>query len=76
VVNVTGLGQANDGMDEDIRLVLACGTDSQLTVRTVHGIACLERDDFPPCELFEVRAELRRGVCRLGEYTNRELTNL
>jgi hypothetical protein len=70
VVNVTRLGQANDGMDEDICLMLACGTDSQLTVRTVHGIARLECDNFPPCELFEVRAELRRGVCRLREYTD------
>ncbi len=65
VVNITGLGEANNGVDEDICLVLACGTDSQLTVRTVHGIARLKCDNFPPCELFEVRAEFCRSVCRL-----------
>ncbi len=73
VVDVTGFGEANDGMDEDICLVLACGTDSQFTMRTVHGIARLECSNFPPCELFEVCAEFRRSVCRPCECTNQEL---
>ena len=63
VVNVTGFGEANDGMNENICLVLACSTDGQLSVRTMHGIARLERDDLPPCKFFEVCAELRRSVC-------------
>ena len=42
----------------------------------VHGIACLECDDFSPCELLEMGTELRGGVCRLREYTNFAPTNL
>ena len=63
VVDVARLGEANDRVDEEICLVLPCGTESQLTVRAVHGVARLERDDRPPCELFELRAELRGSDC-------------
>jgi hypothetical protein len=51
-------------VDKDIRLVLPCGADSQLAVRTVHRVARLECDNLPPCELFEVRTELRGSVCQ------------
>ena len=45
-------------------------------MRAVHGIACLECDDLPPCELLEVRTELRGCVCRLCEYTQLAQTRL
>lgn len=57
VVDVARLGEADDGVDEDVRLPLARGADGQLAVRAMHGVARLEGDDLAPCELLEVRAE-------------------
>jgi hypothetical protein len=62
VVNVTGLGQANDGVDEDVGLSGASSDDSQLTVSAVHRVAGLESDNLGPAELLEVSADLRRSV--------------
>jgi hypothetical protein len=39
VVNVTGLGQTNDRVDEDIGLTGTCSTDGQLTVSSVHRVS-------------------------------------
>ena len=62
MVDVTGLGEADDRVDKDIGLALAGGADSELTVSTVHRVAGLEGDDLAPSELLEVCAELSRGV--------------
>jgi hypothetical protein len=59
VVNVTGLGETNDGLDQNIGLLRAGGADRQLTVSSVHGVSGLESDDLLPAELVEVSAELR-----------------
>lgn len=62
VVNVTGLGQTNDGVDEDVGLAGASSANSQLTVSTVHGVAGLESNDTGPVELLEIGAELSGSV--------------
>ncbi|VUC36812.1 unnamed protein product [Clonostachys rosea] len=67
VVNVTGLGQADNGVNEDVGLLRASGTDGQLTVSAVHGVASLEGDDLLPAELVEVSAELSGGEAQLQE---------
>jgi hypothetical protein len=61
MVDVTGLGQADDGLDEDVGLLGASGADRQLTVSAVHGVSGLEGNDLLPSELVKVRAELRGG---------------
>jgi hypothetical protein len=62
VVNVTGLGQTDDGVDQDIGLAGASRADGQLTVSTVHGVTGLESDDAGPAQLVEVDAQLSGGV--------------
>lgn len=64
MVNVTGLGQTDDGVDQDIGLARASRADGQLTVSTVHGVAGLESDDAGPAQLVEVDAQLSGGVYR------------
>lgn len=64
VVNVTGLGQTDDGVDQDICLARASRADGQLTVSTVHGVTGLEGDDAGPAQLVEVDAQLSGCVCR------------
>lgn len=58
VINVTGLGHADDGVDEDVGLLGAGGTDSELSVGAVHGVASLESDDLVPAELLKVLSQL------------------
>lgn len=62
VVNVTRLGQTNDGVDQDVSLARASRADGQLTVSTVHGVTGLESDNAGPAQLVEVNAELSGGV--------------
>lgn len=62
VVNVAGLGEADDGVDEDVGLAGAGSTDGEFAVGAVHGVAGLEGDDLRPAELLEVEAELGGGV--------------
>jgi len=61
VVDVTGLGETDDGVDQDVGLVLTSRTDSQLSVSPVHGVTGLESDDLAPRDLFEVSPEFGRG---------------
>lgn len=61
VVNVAGLGHADDGVDEDVGALGAGGADRQLAMGTVHGVASLEGHDLLPAELVEVGAKLRGG---------------
>ena len=39
VVNVTGLGETDNGVNQDVGLTSASSTDGQLTVSTVHGVS-------------------------------------
>lgn len=64
VVNVTGLGQTDNGVDEDVGLLGAGGTDGQLTVSSVHGVSGLEGDNSVPAELVEVNAQLCGSVAQ------------
>lgn len=62
VINVTGLGKTNDGVDEDVGLAIAGSADGQLTVSAVHGVPGLESDNSGPAELVKVKTELSGGV--------------
>lgn len=64
VVNVTGLGETDNGVNQDIGLAGTGRADSQLTVGTVHGVTSLEGDDAGPAQLVEVDAQLCGGVCK------------
>jgi hypothetical protein len=64
VVNVTGLGETDNGVNQDIGLAGTGRADSQLTVGTVHGVTSLESDDTGPAQLVEVDTQLCGGVCR------------
>lgn len=61
VINVTGLGQTHDGVDQQVGLAGAGSTDSQLTMSTVHGVASLEGDNTGPLQLLEVGAKFAGG---------------
>lgn len=62
VVNVTGLGQANNGVDENVGLASAGSADGQLTVSAVHGVPRLESNDLGPAKLVEVQTQFRGCV--------------
>lgn len=68
VVNVSGLGETDDGVDEDVGLARAGGAHSQLTVSAVHGVSGLESDDSGPAEFVKVEADLCRGVLECVSY--------
>ena len=63
VVDVAWFSQTNNWVDEDVRLTLACSTDRQLTVCTMHRVAGLESDNTTPSEFLEMCTELSRGIC-------------
>ena len=48
VVNVSGLSEAYNGVDQDVRLTGAGSADGELAVGAVHGVAGLESDDSSP----------------------------
>jgi hypothetical protein len=75
VVNVTGLGETDDGLDEDVGLLRAGSADRQLTVSTVHGVSGLESNDLLPAELVEVSAELRGSESEVEEVVVLELVD-
>jgi hypothetical protein len=58
VINVTGLGQTNDRVDEDVGLAGASSADRQLTVSAVHGVPRLESNDLGPSKLVKVQTQL------------------
>jgi len=62
VVDITGLRQAHDGMDEDIGLVGSCSADRQLSVSAMHGVSGLESNNLGPAELVEVKPKLGGSV--------------
>lgn len=48
MVDVAGLCEADDRVDEDVYLAGAGGADGQLSVGSVHGVAGLEGDNAGP----------------------------
>lgn len=58
VVDVTGLGEADDRVNEDIGLAGAGSAHCELAMGAVHGVPGLERDDLLPAELVEVQTQL------------------
>lgn len=61
VVDISWLGQSDDGVDQDVGSSLSSSSDGQLSVGSVHGVSGLESDDFSPCDFVEVGSELGRG---------------
>jgi len=64
VVDVAGLGETHDGVDEDVGLVGPGGANGQLPVSAVHGVSGLEGDDLGPAKLVKVKPKL--GGCVYG----------
>jgi hypothetical protein len=62
VVDISGLGQTDNGVNEDVGSSLSSSSDSELSVSSVHGVSGLESDNSPPRELVEVGSELSGGV--------------
>ena len=67
VVDVAGLGHADDRLDQEVGLGGLGGAEGQLLVRAVHGIAGLERDHPAPAQLAEAVAQLLRRVAQMLE---------
>ena len=62
VVDVAGLREANDRVDQHVGLTGAGGADCELSVGAVHGVARLEGDDLGPAKLIEVKTQLSGSV--------------
>jgi hypothetical protein len=61
VIDITGLGQTDDGVDEDVGLMLTSRTDGQLSMSSVHRVSGLEGHDLPPRDFLEMSSEFSRG---------------
>ena len=48
MVDITGLSQANHGVNEYVSVVGASSADGQLSVCSVHGVSGLESNDSRP----------------------------
>jgi len=48
VVDISGFGQSNNRVNEDVGSSLSSGSDGQLSVGSVHWVSGLESDDSPP----------------------------
>lgn len=62
VVNISGLGKADNGVDEDVGSSLTGGSDGKLSVGSVHRVSGLESDNLSPGDLVEMGSELGGGV--------------
>lgn len=54
VVDVSRLGETDDGVDEDVGLTISGGANGEFAMGSVHRVTSLERYDLAPCELLEV----------------------
>ena len=64
VIDVAGLGHADDGMDEEAGFDLLRGAEGELDVRAVHRVAGLEGDDAAPALAWRKSARSSAGVSR------------
>ena len=67
MIDVAGLGLADDGVDQKICLGDLGGALGQFLVRAVHRIARLERHHALPAPALEFGAQVLRVVAQLGE---------
>jgi hypothetical protein len=65
VVDISGLGQTDNRVDQDVGLSLSGRSDGQFSVGSVHGVSGLESDDLSPCHLLEEASQLGRGVSQI-----------
>lgn len=64
VINISGLGKTDNGVDEDVCSSLTGSSDGELSVGTVHRVSGLESDNLAPGELVEVSSELGGSVSK------------
>ena len=62
VIDVAGLGHADDRMDEEAGFDLFGCAEGEFDMRAVHRIACLEGDDLAPALVGEVGAKFGRSA--------------
>jgi hypothetical protein len=62
VINISGLGESDDRVNEQVSLALTGSTDSQLTMGTMHGVTGLESNNAGPLKLLEVSTKFSRGI--------------
>ena len=67
VVDVARFGHADDGVNEQVRLNLFRGPESQFLMGAVQGVPGLERHDLAPAKLPEVGAQFVRCVAAGAE---------
>ena len=48
VVDISGLGESYDGVNENVGVLLTSGTNGKFSVSAVHGVSGLESDDTGP----------------------------
>lgn len=58
VIDISGLGKTDNGVDEDVCSSLTGSSDGELSVGPVHRVSGLESDNLSPGELVEVSSEL------------------
>ena len=61
VVNVTGLGHAHNGMDQQVGLMLLDCPQCKLIMRPVHGVSGLKSDYISPSQAAELVTKVSRG---------------
>jgi len=62
VVDVTGLGEADNRVNQHVGLAGAGRAHGELAVSTMHGVPGLEGDDFGPAKLVEMEAEFSGSI--------------
>ena len=62
VVHIAGLGQADNGVDQQVRLRFTRGAEGQFLVRAVQGVAGLEGHNLAPAHLAKIGTQLVRRV--------------
>ena len=67
VVDIARLGQANNGVDQQVRLGFLGCAERQFLVCAVQRVACLERNNFAPAHFAEIGAHLVRCVAARAE---------
>lgn len=65
VIDISGLGQPDDGVNQHVGLSLSGSSDGQLSVCSVHGVSGLESDNLSPSHLLEEASQLGRGVSQV-----------
>ncbi|KAH3680866.1 hypothetical protein WICPIJ_008079 [Wickerhamomyces pijperi] len=58
VVDVTWLGQSNNWVNQDVGVLVSCGSHSQFSVGSVHWVSCLEGNNSGPLTVNKLVSQL------------------